>query len=204
MKLSIFPSQRLRLPSAALLLTLLLSGCVTPPPVTTQTSQWLSHQQQLETLKYWQLRGKVALFTEKNRRSANLFWQQHDERSEMRLSGPLGKELLSLHFSPGQVKLKVDGEEHQGQDAEQLLYELTGWTIPVSSLPNWLLGLPAEHQYQLSDAHRLAEITSQDQHWQVAYQNYQDVSPYILPRQLSITGVETRIKLSINQWQIDQ
>jgi outer membrane lipoprotein LolB len=182
---------------------LLLCSCSTLAPETQLASQWLQHQQQLKQLTNWTLKGRVALFTQDSRRSANLFWKQAGEQSQMKLTGPLGTDILSLEFNPERVLLVAEGQTHEGQEADTLLWQLTGWNIPVSNLKNWLKGLPGEHAFNLNEAERLAQVTSNSNQWQVSYASYQRVASYILPRQLTIVGQQTRIKLSINQWQIN-
>lgn len=179
-----------------------LSACSSQPPITTADSEWEQHLSQLQQLEHWQLNGKIAFINQQSRQAANLFWRQDGENSLLRINGPLGLQGVEVHYQPGQVWVKTKDEEYRGNDAQQLIYRLTGWQVPVEQLPAWLLGMPSQNDYQLNAQHRLASFTSAEQ-WQINYLNYAQYGNYTLPRQLELNSADNRLKLNIHQWQID-
>ncbi len=179
-----------------------LNACSTQPPITTADSEWGQHLNQLQQLKHWQLNGKIAFINQQSRQAANLFWRQDGENSLLRINGPLGLKGVELRYQPGQVWVKTKDEEYRGEDAQQLIYRLTGWQVPVEQLPAWLLGIPSQNDYQLNTQHRLASFTSAEQ-WQISYLNYAEYGAYTLPRQMELSSADNRLKLNIHQWQID-
>ncbi|WP_026973325.1 lipoprotein insertase outer membrane protein LolB [Aliagarivorans marinus] len=186
-----------------LITVLLLASCATPPPITEESTQWDSYQQQLAALERWSLRAQIAFISPEQRQKANLWWQQDQQQSHTRLTGPLGVEVFELRYQPGQVWLKDDKKnEYRGNDAQALLQRLTGWQLPVEQLPRILIGLPASDLYQLNDADRLAAQQIAQQ-WQIDYLNYANYSGRVLPRQMQLVRNEITIKINIVDWQIN-
>ncbi|RKF13638.1 outer membrane lipoprotein LolB [Alginatibacterium sediminis] len=185
------------------LLSLMLAACSQQPKPTDAVSVWKNHQQQLETLNQWQLRGKVAVIEADKRQSANMVWTQQGEQLAMQLLGPLGAEALSLEFSPGNLEIKAGEQRYSGaNDPELQLQQMTGWSVPLADLPRWLIGLPDTEQYLLNDQNRVSEFVSAQQ-WLIAYPSYMQVGELILPRQINVETPKGQLKIRINQWQIN-
>ncbi|WP_432462921.1 lipoprotein insertase outer membrane protein LolB [Agarivorans sp. QJM3NY_33] len=184
-----------------IVLAVSLSACTIQPPITTKNSEWDQHLSQLQQLTTWQLSGKIAFIGETSRQAANLSWQQDGEQSILKLNGPLGTQAIELHYQPHKVWVKTKNQEYFGDNAQQLIMQLTGWQVPIAQLPNWLLGIPTQNDYQLNPQHRLAAFTTAD-NWQVNYLNYAQYGQLALPRQLEIRSKSTLLKLNIHQWQI--
>lgn len=55
---------------------LLLSACTTLPETTNQPVDWVSHQNQLESLHEYALTGKMAYISESKRQSLNFYWKK--------------------------------------------------------------------------------------------------------------------------------
>lgn len=180
---------------------LILAGCATPPPPPSQGS-WAAQQTKLKKLTHWQVSGQIAFFTPKQRHSASLYWQHQPSHDHLVLSGPFGHQLLSATIHPEHATIIMDGKTYQGPDATELFHELTGWNLPINRLPDWLQGLPVGASYQLNKQQRIQNLTSQDG-WQISYQRYQQVGGYILPSRLTAVHGHVRIKVFINQWQLD-
>lgn len=191
----------MRLSFALLTLTLLLGGCVTPPQPQRQQVDWSIERDRLERLDHWQLSGKLAIITEQERGSARLNWQQDGDDYRLNLTSLIGTHILELNRQQGRLTLiDRDGKTHQSQNASALIYQLTGWDLPIDGLPLWIKGLPGKAHYQLNADKSLASVS--DGAWQIDYQQYQDQDGYRLPHQLSLQGEQTRIKLQINQWSL--
>ncbi len=188
--------------AALFILVLGLSACTSPPPITTQNSEWGQHLSELQQIKNWQLSGKIAFINDNERQAANLFWQQNNNKSVLRINGPLGMQGIELHYQPGKVWVKTKDEEYQGSDAQMLVYRLTGWQVPEEQLPSWLLGIPTQNDYQLNAQNRLAEFTTKEQ-WQIDYLNYGQYNQHTLPRQLTLRSADNLLKLNIHKWQIN-
>lgn len=177
---------------------LVLAGCSTTQPQRDQVN-WQQERARLERLDHWQLSGKMAIITPQQKGSARLNWQQDGDDYRLNLSSIVGTHILELSRNKGEVTLiDNDGKLHHSQDAEALVYQLTGWNIPVQGLPEWIKGLPGQAEFELNPDASLASV--RDGQWQIVYGDYRDQEGYRLPHLLTMTGQGSRLKLQINQW----
>lgn len=115
---------------------------------------------------------------------------------------------MKLTITPEQATLiDYDGNRHEAKDVDQLMWQMTRLNIPVSSLPQWLLGLPqSDESYTLNSQNTLATLATQStsQPWQAQYQQYTDVEglegALPLPSRLTIRQADIKINVQINQW----
>ncbi len=179
---------------------LLLAGCATTQPQRDQVN-WQQERTRLEQLSHWQLSGKMAIITAQQKGSARVNWQQDGDDYRLNLTSLIGTHILELSRNKGEITLiDNEGNPHQSQDAEALIYQLTGWNIPVAGLPEWIKGLPGQAEFELNPDRSLASV--RDGQWQIVYGDYRDQDGYRLPHLLTMTGQGSRLKLQINQWTI--
>ncbi len=94
--------------------------------------------------------------------------------------------------------VRLDGAAAQAQLATTL-----GFPPPLSSLRYWVLGASdsASSAEQTLDARqRLARL--QQDGWQIDYDEYMPVQQQWLPRRLTVTRGDLRLKLVIDAWQL--
>ena len=80
---------------------------------------------------------------------------------------------------------------------------MLGFDPPLQSLRYWVLGVndPAMGaERSLDGEHRLVRL--QQDGWQVAYDEYMAVQRRWLPRRLTLTHQQLRLRLVINVWQL--
>ena len=184
-----------------LVAALLATGCVTTPQPQRSQVNWTQERTRLEQLDHWQLSGKLAIITAKEKGSARLNWQQDGDDYRLNLTSLIGTHILELTRQHGQLTLvDREGKVHQSDNASELVYELTGWDLPIDGLPLWIKGLPGSADFTLNPDQSLASVKDGD--WQIDYQSYQDQDGYRLPQQLSLQGEGTRIKLQVNEWSL--
>ncbi|XOV77819.1 MAG: lipoprotein insertase outer membrane protein LolB [Aestuariibacter sp.] len=137
--------------------------------------------------------------------SATLHWRHNQNSSHMRLSKLLGGTLFTLDMDQTGATLVLDGNTYHDDNAQRMIYQLTGWLIPIAQLQQWVQGLSGpESRYKSIEKHpsgTLLKLQSNNG-WQVSYQNYQTVGTLSLPENLSIKRNGLRIKLRINDWYI--
>lgn len=188
-------------------LIVLIAGCSSLP--TTQTSvEWQQHQQRLNTIEHFKVAGKLGYISPAERQNLNFFWQYQPQQSQLRLTTFLGQTVMKLTITPEQATLiDYDGNRHEAKDVDQLMWQMTRLNIPVSSLPQWLLGLPqSDESYTLNSQNTLATLATQStsQPWQAQYQQYTDVDglegTLPLPSRLTIRQADIKINVQINQW----
>ncbi|MBL4823363.1 MAG: outer membrane lipoprotein LolB [Colwellia sp.] len=204
-----------------ILLTLastILSGCATKP---SNDSATLIVQQSavqrailLTQIKQWQLRGKIAFIEQyknkKNKReSATIAWRvnENDHTQELNLTSYLGINVLHLTSEENQHLIKVAGKEYRATNLVQLIYSLTGLTLPTKALTFWLKGL----SYQSTDQIRLSAKTqlpvsltsfANNVKWQIDYSKYHIFDGVAMATQFTIKKDGLLIKIAIKNWSL--
>lgn len=198
-----------RVSPLAILLFVLISGCAhrLPQPI----DDWPSHEARVQKMSQWQITGKLGVRIPGENGSANLRWQNNKRHYSLDLSGPFGQGRLLISGKPGRVTLQQPGEAPLTADsAETLIYQTTGWTLPVIQLAYWVRGVPAPHQPVVRMEQNEAGLLTQLEQagWLIQYQNYQSVpttgtSSLPLPGRVTATYGDIRLTLIIRQWQLD-
>ncbi|MCS3408383.1 lipoprotein insertase outer membrane protein LolB [Serratia sp. AKBS12] len=191
------------------LASLVLVACTTTRPTGPATSptspQWRAHEQAVQQLSQYQTRGAFAYISDRKKVYARFFWQQYSpERYRLLLTNPLGSTELELNVQQNVVQLTDNqGKRYVSDNAEEMIHKLTGMSIPLDNLRQWMLGLPGEaSDFTLDDQYRLSKLSYQQggQRWNVDYQDYNsDLKPQ-LPSRLELQQGEQRIKLKMDNW----
>lgn len=197
---------------ALVLIALYLFGCSTLPEQATSV-EWQSHQTRLNALSHYTVTGKLAYISPQERQSLNFFWSHKPNQTQIRLTTFLGKTVLSLDSDAnGSVIKTYDGQTLKGKDINQLITRLTGLTIPIAQLQQWLVGLPGNStKYQLNDLNTLATLTQpiDGLPWQLDYSRYGNINmgnnqpPLAMPTQIKMQQQNTKITLVMSKWTIE-
>jgi len=178
-------------------LVLLVSGCATfettPPPQTNATQQW-------------QFTAKFAVRTPDEKNSAKMHWSQINEQYDINLYTIFGISIMSITGDEQQVTINNRGDEYTGTNAQQLVYRLTRWHLPVNDLQHWVTGAvpnAASAKYDTQGNFYQGMITGLDnKQWQLTLSHYKDINGHTRPHRLSLKSGETYFKLAISQWKI--
>lgn len=177
-----------------------LSGCTTTPinlvPINVD---------KVSQAKAWEMKGKLAVRTPNENFSTNLYWLHTQFRDELKLTTMLGTTILSLTTEQGLTRLEVDGKVYQHNNAQQLLTNVTGWSIPVQALPLWITGQASADDLidSFDEKNRPVILTTplQSPSWHVEFQQWQQQSGAELPRMLQLKRADLRLKIQVSQWQ---
>lgn len=195
---------------------LLLSACASVPEpeepagMSVQDPRWQSRIGALGSLQRWDLRGRLALKMGEEGWTINLRWQYTPNHRQIDLNGPFGQGHVRLVEDRAGARL-IDSEntEHYAPDAEQVLWEVTGWRLPVKGLVWWVRGLPMPEvasQLRLDAMGHLRLLRQQG--WEVTYLEYTASGEQPLPSSMVLrhpaNGVRpaVQLRLVINQWQV--
>ena len=193
---------------------LVLSGCTTPeirPVPADPALAWQQRQQSLHGLHSWDLHARIAMHYGNDGGQADLLWTHLNTKNDIRLVGPWGKGLVRLNFDPSSAELTDDtGAKFTGEDAATLLYEATGWVIPVSKLDTWILGMPVSDTAKIN-LDKYGRLQSLDEAgWRIEYQEYQRYGDRELPRKMTLSQQRINgddktvsVKLVIGRWQVN-
>ncbi|MFY8272787.1 lipoprotein insertase outer membrane protein LolB [Pseudoalteromonas sp. SSDWG2] len=181
---------------------LFITGCAQQIQKTTPPdNNW---RERLQRVEQFSAQGKMAFISAKKRQSANFVWQQQNDDYGLDLNTFIGTNVLRLNKHATTVDIEVDGEYYQGDDPQRLVYQLTGWLLPLSQPERWLLATMTENA-QLDELGRVisSSWTSPDnRQWQIQYRDYQAQFGVWLPKSITLVQDNLKIKLLINQWQV--
>jgi len=192
-----------------LALLMAASACTTTPeieaPVKDPAAAWRTHSARMETIRDWDIEGRIAIRSYNEAVNANLRWQQQGDRYEIDLSGPFGSGAVHLSGAPGAVRLKTDDKDMVADNAETLLYQVTGLLVPIESLKYWIRGLPqpgSDGRQALDPQGRLAQV-EQDR-WKVRFRAYAPVSHQQMPVKVFVDNHQLSVRIVIDKWSLPQ
>jgi outer membrane lipoprotein LolB len=94
-----------------------------------------------------------------------------------------------------------DGVQTVLQDAESELQWRYGWTIPVHSLRYWALGIPDPSVPATTELDEQGRLQNLEQgSWRVEISTYRDSSGQSMPRILTATNPDSRVRMVIDNW----
>lgn len=132
--------------------------------------------------------------------SGRLSWRHRGAEDLLLLADPMGQGVAELESGPGGAKLRLaSGEVRTAPDAERLLRDTLGYSLPVGRLPAWLLGNADAGGALIKDAagrpQRLVENG-----WQIDY-GYESDAAEALPARLTVRREgELELRLRIEEW----
>ncbi|QIA62761.1 lipoprotein localization protein LolB [Vibrio astriarenae] len=193
------------------LVLVLINGCSSLPESATSV-EWQSHQQKLQSIVNYRANGKLGYISPQERQSLNFDWREDAQSNRLTLRTILGQTALSVTSTPdGAEVTTMEGDTYTGNNAQQLIAQLTGLSIPADSLPSWLIGLPADaDHYELTAENTLASLDKQigGQFWRLTYSRYSDVDyageTLPLPSRMTLTNGDTKLNIIISKWAISQ
>lgn len=189
----------------ALALIVMITACARQPlqPVT----DWRGHEAAAQSLQHWQLSGKLGVRLPDDSGSARLRWRQSPDDYRIDLSGPFGQGRVIIESTETGVRLRQGGEPPvEADSAETLMWQTTGWQIPVAELTYWVRGIPAP-----DSRHRVLERTPQgllktlrQSGWTLHYSDYATSGQLPLPGRIIAERQDTRLTLIIYDWSLPQ
>lgn len=172
-------------------LTALAAGCATAPtlpPVENPAATWQARQTELRPITTWKIQGRMAMRTAEEGWQASLNWEREGERHRIDITGPLGHGHLRLTRDDQGAELR-DADQHswRAENPEQLLYQTTGWLVPLDGLNYWVLGLPLPDvtaSQELDPQGRLKMLSQSG--WDIRFLEYTRYGSLDLPSKLFI------------------
>jgi len=188
----------------AALALLVLAGCAATRTAVDlpEITSWQARNEILQQLRDWEFKGRIAVKAGDDGFNARFTWTQSGEAFEATVSGPLGIGTVRIAGDGRDVTLTdKDGVETRLDDAEAELRWRYGWTIPVESLRYWALGIPdpaTPAVTALDSEDRLSRLEQSG--WIVDISRYAEGGGQSMPRVLSATNADTRVRMVIDRW----
>ena len=186
---------------------MVFTGCAQLParlaPVSDEAERWAMRIQQISAIANWELRGRVAIRTADEGFSGKLMWVQNADKYRLLLVAPFGQGSYELSGDGAQVTLLAPQQTPvHAQQPEALLQSQLGWTIPVSGLRHWVLGVPEPDRpithLTLDGQGRLSEMRQSG--WQVRIERYARSADLELPTKLYLDRDSLSVRVVVQKW----
>ena len=178
---------------------ILLSGCTTKSLLIFTPNHQPSH---------WQFNGKLAIKTPAQANGLKINWQQHDDQFNINLYTIFGITVLKITGDDQTVTINSDQGVFSGTSAQQLIWQQTGWHLPIDNLQHWLLGeVNDASDIVLNGQGQFISGTINDnlgRQWLLSLDKYQPVQGRALPHSLRLKHEKLLLKLAINDWKLEQ
>lgn len=185
----------------------LIAGCANqlvsrPGATSTLAAQrWRTHKSDLQDLHSFTLEARVAASGSYGV-SGDLHWRQRGAHFAVQFSGPLGVGAVDISGTPGDVEIRTRDQRYHTSDPETFLRRHYGWTLPVSGLRYWVLGVPtpatAVAGVAYDDNGRAFKLLQDG--WLIDYDTYQGGGGYALPRHFTMVAGKTEFRIIIDRW----
>jgi len=190
------------------MLLALLSACTVLPEkikvIEDLSPQYLLHEQVLQPINHWQLKGRFAVSSDDDAWSGSLRWEQSMAQYSIHILGPLFHSGVVLSGDDRHSSLALSAKIYHDKNAETLLYRYTGLRFPFENLQYWMFGLASPNlsisAREFDTAGRLA-LLEQDG-WRVYFKKYRETQEVILPAKIFIERFDLSIRLVFDQWNI--
>ena len=163
---------------------------------------WVARQSVLESVAGWEFSGRIGVSAGEEGFNGKVRWWQDGTHFRATVSGPLGAGTVRIEGDGQRVDLTdKQGEVTQLQDAEIDLRLRYGWTIPVTSLRYWALGIPdpsVPATTELDDDGLVRELQQGD--WRVSFGQYRDGGGQLMPRRILAINADAKVRLVIDKW----
>lgn len=179
-----------------------------------------NHQvnQDLDNLQSWQLSGKIAWITPEERKSAYINWQTSNNDTTFNLNNLLGVNLARLRTENTVSTLSTDDKTFVGDSASLLIFQQTGFRVPIEQLKYWVKGqIPDSENYNANIKNEITyrtdglikSLTHNCEYcdvWNITYNNYTQAeinqTTYVLPSSIELFNPahQALIKIRITGW----
>jgi len=192
-----------RLATGILLAAVIFAGCTTTRSVLLpDLSQWETRKAVLEQTDEWDFSGRIGVRAGDEGFNGKIWWRQDGIVYRARLSGPIGVGTVFVNGDGREANLTDrDGVVTELDDADVDIRTRYGWTIPVTSLRFWTLGIPDPSLPSSIVFNEDGQMSNLRQgHWIVTIGEYADGGGQAMPRRLTAVSGDIRVRLVIDEW----
>ena len=190
-----------------LILAVLLASCASlSEQVLQQPADWeqrLAHHKHIDS---WTIKARLGIQTEYEGGSFDVYWQQLLDAYDIRLIAPLGQGAVQITGDSAGVTIDLaNGQSEYSEDAEALFASMTGMSLPVGGLQDWLRGMPIEGvKIQRASWNELGQLYKLEQSgWRIEMNRYKTVAGFELPHAFYLEREdrpELSVRLLVREW----
>ncbi len=192
------------------LISILASCASISEQVLDRPEDWEARLQQHQQIEDWTIRARLGVQSETDGGSFDVFWQQVADAYDIRLIAPMGQGAVLINGDSNGVKISLaDGRTEYSNDADALFSSMTGLSLPVNGLQDWLRGMPIQgEEIQYISWNELGQLYKFEQKgWQVEMSRYKAVADYELPHAFYLEREdqpELSVRLLVREWLPEQ
>jgi outer membrane lipoprotein LolB len=180
-----------------------LSACATRESVSLPPmDDWATRQAVLSATDEWEFAGRIGVSAGTEGFNGKLWWRQDGVVFRARVSGPVGIGTVFINGDRTELTLTDrNGEVTELRNAEAELRQRYGWTIPVTSLRYWALGIPDPRDTADADIGPDGHLLHlQQRDWEITIDRYAEGGGETMPRRLTAIADDIRVRLIIDSW----
>jgi len=193
-----------------MLLQLLASCASISEQIRHQPADWDARLEQHNQISQWTIKARLGVQTETEGGSFDVFWQQAADVYDVRLVAPLGQGAVHIEGDRDGVTISLaDGQTEHARDAETLFASMTGLSLPVNGLQDWLRGMPIQGEKidntRWNESGQLYKFEQRG--WKVEMNRYREVAGYELPHAFYLERddrPDLSVRLLVREWQLAQ
>ena len=191
-----------RLATAALGLVLLSSCAVQRGLELPPLPDWDTRQEVLAAIPEWAFTGRIGVSAGTEGFNGKIRWNQVENGFSATVSGPLGVGAIKINGDSGRVTvIDKDGQEIELTNPEEDLRSMYGWTIPVTSLRYWALGIPDPAGPAVTEFGEDGQLVRLEQrNWRVSISQYREGGGQLMPRRITAVNGDSKVRLVIDHW----
>lgn len=167
-----------------------------------------AHETAVRALPALAFEGRVAMSNGRDGGSGRIEWRQTGPEYRVTLSAPVTRQSWQLQGGPRGARIDgLEGGPREGADVGALLWDATGFEIPVVAMAAWAAGAradvavsgPAEVGFDAGG--RLARL--QQDGWTIDYLEWQPVASGAgpaLPTRINAQRGDARVRLIVDAW----
>ncbi|MEY3788808.1 MAG: outer rane lipoprotein LolB [Pseudomonadota bacterium] len=176
---------------------LILSAC-SSVPTESEVLYSKSSREQIYNIAQWSFEGRLGLTGKNDSWQANINWEHEPNKEEIKLSGPLGQGATVIQLTGNLVSIdRGDGKVQSSTQPEAFINQQLGMFVPIRSLRYWIVGLPEPTVAFIETATGFVQSG-----WLVEFKQMQRVNEDFMPRKISVSNEQVKLKLMIDQWKL--
>ena len=155
----------------------------------------------LESIDEWRITGRAAIRTGRRAWQLGFDWCRQPVGDAITFTDPFGRLVARLSGHAGRAELERPGRpDLVARDGETLLAEAFGWSLPLSDLPDWLMGRARLGEITWDAVGRPVRWSTGG--WRLDYLDYGRWDGIDLPRLLEARREDRsiRLRLVIEDW----
>ena len=121
------------------------------------------------------------------------------QKDQLKLFGALGLGAMLIELNEHEIVLDTgEGEKQRSQDIDAFIARQIGFVVPLTALRSWVVGGYLPDVPVLLFENGFVQLG-----WRITYNEYMQTSAGVLPRKVNISKEKIKLKLIIDQWDIE-